>query len=111
MNYLYTTIYHFFILKLDFAKPLQVDFQDPATPVMEAIVNFHHDLMFYLLLIVIFTFWMCIRSIFFFEEKGLKPVSPVVHATFIEIVWTICYSAPLLIWISVSLWNWVKIFL
>jgi len=31
----------------DAAKPWQLGFQDPATPTMEGIVNFHHDLMFF----------------------------------------------------------------
>ena len=32
---------------LDIAEPWQLGFQDPATPVMEGIINFHHDLMFF----------------------------------------------------------------
>ena len=38
---------------MDAAESWQFSFQDPATPVMEGIINFHHDLMFVLILIVI----------------------------------------------------------
>lgn len=32
---------------LDIAESWQLGFQDPATPVMEGIINFHHDLFFF----------------------------------------------------------------
>ena len=35
------------IAYLDIAEPWQLGFQDPATPVMEGIINFHHDLVFF----------------------------------------------------------------
>ena len=38
---------------LDVAEPWQLGFQDPATPVMEGIINFHHDLMFFLIIVSI----------------------------------------------------------
>ena len=54
------------IINLDAAVPWQMGFQDPATPVMEGIINFHHDLLFFLILIVISVTWVLIRCIFFF---------------------------------------------
>ena len=33
---------------LDCPEPWQMGFQDPATPVMEGIIDFHHDVMFFL---------------------------------------------------------------
>jgi len=32
---------------LDAPTPWQIGFQDPATAVMEGIINFHHDLFFF----------------------------------------------------------------
>ena len=32
----------------DAAEPWQIGFQDPATPVMEGLIDLHHDLMFFL---------------------------------------------------------------
>jgi cytochrome c oxidase subunit 2 len=100
MTYLYTILFNFLTVKLDFPKSFQYNFQDPATPVMEAIVNFHHDLMLYLILIVVFTFWICVRSVFFYQDVAPKQVNFTVHGTFIEIVWTL---VPALILIGIAI--------
>ena len=50
----------------DFSEPWQISFQDPATPVMEGIINFHHDLMFFLIIVVIAVLYIVIRCVFFF---------------------------------------------
>ena len=39
---------------LDAPLPWQIGFQDPATPTIEGIIRFHHDLMFLLVIIVVF---------------------------------------------------------
>ena len=36
---------------LDAPLPWQLGFQDPATAIMEGIINFHHDLFFFLVFI------------------------------------------------------------
>jgi cytochrome c oxidase subunit 2 len=38
----------------DTAENWQLGFQDPATPIMEGIINLHHDLMFFICVISIF---------------------------------------------------------
>jgi hypothetical protein len=44
----------------DAAEAWQLDFQDPATPVMGGIINLHHDIMFFLVTIfVLATFIFC----------------------------------------------------
>jgi heme/copper-type cytochrome/quinol oxidase subunit 2 len=40
--------------KLDAAVPNQLNFQTPATAIMEKIVDLHHDLMFFIIAIVVF---------------------------------------------------------
>jgi heme/copper-type cytochrome/quinol oxidase subunit 2 len=47
--------------------PYGVTFQDPATAVMEGIINFHYDLMFYLIFIIIFIFYIMVRIIVIFR--------------------------------------------
>jgi hypothetical protein len=57
----------------DFAQRWQVDFQDPATPIMQGIINLHNHVMFLIIVIVIFvvsllamvydTFWRCVDSL------------------------------------------------
>jgi cytochrome c oxidase subunit 2 len=40
--------------KGDAAVPNQLNFQTPATAIMEKIVDLHHDLMFFIIVIVVF---------------------------------------------------------
>lgn len=54
---------------MDAAAPWQLSFSDPATPIMEGIINFHNDLMFFIVAISIFVLWMLIRCIMLFSTK------------------------------------------
>jgi len=45
------------------AVPYQLSFQDPATPIMEGIINFHNDLMVFIVAICIFVLWMLVRCV------------------------------------------------
>jgi cytochrome c oxidase subunit 2 len=76
------------------AEPWQLGFQDPATPVMEGIIHFHNDLMFALVLIVVFVSWMLARVLILFNENINKTPATFVHESTIEIIWT---SIPALI--------------
>lgn len=83
------------------------NFQAPATAVMEGIIDFHHDIQFYLIVILTFVGW-CLFSIVY--EFGLKMyftettknaadvlaarkssviLHRVTHHTALEVVWTI----------------------
>jgi cytochrome c oxidase subunit 2 len=50
----------------DAAGPWQFSFSDPATPIMEGIINFHNDLMFFIVVITIFVLWVLVRCIVIF---------------------------------------------
>lgn len=52
--------------EMDATGPWQLSFSDPATPIMEGIINFHNDLMFFIVAITIFVLWMLIRCIMLF---------------------------------------------
>lgn len=82
---------YIFFLKLsifsDISEPWQLGFQDPATPIMEGIINFHNDLMVYIVFIVTFVCWILFRTIFFFFNNHLT--KKFVHGTLIEIIWTL----------------------
>ena len=84
----------------DYSEPWQISFQDPATPVMEGIINFHHDLMFFLIAILIGVFWIGVRSVTFFNVTNHPIPKKFVHGTFLEIIWTIT-PAVILFLISV----------
>ncbi len=90
-----TTI--FFTL-FDVANTSQIGFQDPATFVMHHLIDLHHDIMFFLILISIFvSFILCeiLLSFGFYTNKELLP-SNVYHHTLLEVVWTLVPTAILL---------------
>ncbi len=74
---------------LGVAKPWQIGFQIPASPVMEGIVNFHHDLFFFLVVIIGFVSYVLWRSTVLFNFETNKVPQVVTHAAVLEIVWTI----------------------
>jgi cytochrome c oxidase subunit 2 len=72
----------------------QIDFQDAATPTMEGIINFNHNLIFVICFIVVFVGWLLTNCIFYYmEDKNIIP-SKFTHSNELEIVWT---SVPALI--------------
>jgi cytochrome c oxidase subunit 2 len=82
---------------LDAAKNWALSFQNPATPVMEGIVNFHNHIMIFLTVIVIFVAWLMVRAIILFDENiNTKPVF-FTHHTALEVIWTIIPAIILLI--------------
>ena len=84
---------------LDMAEPWQLGFQDPATPVMEGIINFHHDLMFFLIIVTVFVCWLLFKAIVLFDEKKNPQAATFVHGATIEIIWT---TIPALILLTVA---------
>ena len=57
---------------LDAALPWQIGFQDPATAIMEGIINFHHDLFFFLVVILFFVLQILTRCLYFFSIESFK---------------------------------------
>jgi len=47
----------------DAARPWQLMFQDPATPVMEGVIDFHNDLMFVVVFVGIFVGYVLMRCV------------------------------------------------
>jgi cytochrome c oxidase subunit 1 len=74
----------------DAPLPYQLSFQDPATAGMEGIIDLHHEIMFYIILIVTLVFWLLIRVVMLYSATGgEQPVSFVVHSGTLEWAWTI----------------------
>ena len=69
LNFLYNNLLlgRIFLLvfnsEMDTASPWQYNFSDPATPIMEGIINFHNDLMFFIVAIIIFVVWVLFRCV------------------------------------------------
>ena len=86
-------------LYMDLPRKYQLGFQDSATSVMEGLIDLHHSIMFYLVLIIIFVFWLI--SVVFIDFSDLdknrfyKNISNSVvmknqtHGVIIEVIWTI----------------------
>ncbi len=85
---------------------MQFDFQDPATAIMEGIIDFHHDIQFYLMIIVTFVAWMLFSIVWEFgwsmyisrfsslvnvlgARKASLTVKNITHGTVLEIIWTL----------------------
>nr|AAG23676.1 cytochrome c oxidase subunit 2 [Thraustochytrium aureum] len=81
----------------DAALPWQFGIQDPATPIAEGIIRFHHDLMFILIFVVVFVSWILFRTILHFNDKAHPTPTSVVHGTTIEVVWTIIPALILIV--------------
>lgn len=56
---------------------------------MEKIVDLHHDLMFFIIVIVVFVSWMLIRLLHFYRvENTATPRVAFAHHTLLEKIWT-----------------------
>lgn len=73
----------------DYAYENQVGFQDPATPIMEGIVDLHHELFFYLIVILVLVSWIFVRVLWIFGNPMRKKISKFTHKVSLEIMWTI----------------------
>jgi len=69
----------------DYARPYQLGFQDGASPIMEGIVDLHHDIMFFMVIISIFILYLLIRTVtlFHYDKNNFLKVT---HGKVIEIV-------------------------
>lgn len=85
---------------IGFAKPWQLGFQTPSSPVKEALDSLHTGLTILMTVIVIFVTillaYVCIR----FRAKRNPVPSKVSHNTTIEIIWTVI---PILILIGIAI--------
>ena len=89
------------------SNPWQLSFQDPASPVMAGIINLHHDIMFIVVFITIFTMWIMGRMLYFFDENQTHHTlafrqiynlpDKTVHGTALELGWTVAPSLILLV--------------
>ena len=81
----------------DAASSYQIGFQDPATPYMEGILNFHNTIMFFIVIIVIFTSWLLFRSLVLYNKESNPIPEKFTHSTLLEVIWTIVPAIILMI--------------
>jgi cytochrome c oxidase subunit 2 len=91
-------------------------FQEPATPVMEGIIDLHNDIMFYLVLILFFVIYIFgeILFLFYYRQNFPRHIADfkerfkvylarnLKHATLLELVWTIAPAIILMLIASPS---------
>jgi heme/copper-type cytochrome/quinol oxidase subunit 2 len=79
------------------SAPWQLYFQDPETPIMEGIINFHDKAMFLITFIIFAVGYILFRAVVLFQDKNEnRPSERFIHGTVIEIVWTILPALVLL---------------
>jgi cytochrome c oxidase subunit 2 len=90
-------------LFLEIAKNFQISFQDPASPIMNGIIDLHHDIFFFLILIlfpVIYIFYHIVADSNYnwhnphmdhinTHRKDALSLANLTHGTLLEVIWTI----------------------
>lgn len=85
-------------LNCDTPKPWGLYFQDSASPQMEAIIELHNYVMYYLVVILFATIWIMFSIVYLYTDNPFSSIY-MVHGTLIELIWTIS-PAIILIFIA-----------
>jgi len=80
----------------DAPEPWQMGFQDPATPIMQGLIDLHHDITFFVVFVAIFVLWMIARTLYHFHASKNPFPEKIIHGTVIEIAWTVTPSIILI---------------
>jgi cytochrome c oxidase subunit 2 len=99
------SLYFFFIIYIlipvvslaDAPEAWQLGFQDPATPVMQGIIDLHHDIFFFMIVVAVFVLWMLTRTLYHFHQSKNPIPEKIIHGTTIEIAWTVTPSLILVL--------------
>jgi cytochrome c oxidase subunit 2 len=89
--------------KLGMSKPWQMGFQEPASPVMERLVNMHNGLLWMAYGITAFVTILLIYVAFRFNKKSNPVPSKTTHNALIEVIWTV---VPVLILVAIIIPSW-----
>jgi len=96
---------------LDFPAMGQITFQDPASPIFEGIIDLHHNIFFFLLLILVQVFWMFYLILLRGNTQWERPnyinlsifrkdyltLTNLIHGTLLEVIWTMTPSIILIL--------------
>lgn len=83
----------------EIAKPWQMNFVEPASPVMEKIISFHNELLIIITAVSIFVLLLILYVCFRFSAKRNPVPSTTTHNTTLEIIWT---AIPIIILIYIA---------
>lgn len=82
------------------AKPWQMNFQEPASPVMEELVGLHNFVFVIVAVITIFVMALMVYVLLRFNSKANPVPNKNAHNTLIEVIWTVI---PVLILIAIAI--------
>lgn len=91
------SIFKILINKNDAPEAWQLGFQDPATPMAEGMISFHHYLMFFIIVIGIIVCWLLYKVVTLFNIDKHPTPQKFTHSSVLEIIWTIIPAIILLI--------------
>jgi heme/copper-type cytochrome/quinol oxidase subunit 2 len=75
------------IVWADISYPRQFGFQDPATVYFEGIIDLHHDLLLYMIVILVFVFYMLVFMVWrFHNERNVYPPADIRYHSRIETI-------------------------
>jgi cytochrome c oxidase subunit 2 len=88
------------MVMFDIPWDYQLSLQEPATPIMEELINFHNYIMIYITFIIFLVSWILVSIIINFTyEKRVISHRYLIHGTVIEIIWTI---TPALVLVGIA---------
>ena len=96
-KFLFSLIFTPFVSLADAPIAWQMGFQSPATPIMQGIIDLHHDVQFLLTVIFVFVLWLIARALYHFHASKNPIPEKIIHGTLIEIAWTVTPSLILLL--------------
>lgn len=85
--------------KADFPRPWQMYYQEPVTPVMEHLYDFHHTLLIIEGIIVLLVAALLIFVIYRFRASRNPAPSHMAHNTLLEMIWT---AVPVLVLVFIA---------
>nr|QQO99828.1 cytochrome c oxidase subunit 2 [Selaginella nipponica] len=84
------------MVNCDAAEPWATGFQDPATPGMLGMTDLHHDLLVFIITILILVLWVLVRALTHFQSNRSPIPLRTAHGTTVEMIWTILPSILLM---------------
>lgn len=94
------------VAALDIPRPWQCGFQDSASPAMAAIIDLHHTVMFYIIIVVVFVLYMLVFILYTFSDEKTFSTRMLRHwylfktsHTLLECIWTII---PIIILLNIA---------
>jgi len=87
-------------INFDLAEPWQRSFQDGATNILFQLNLLHDQIMFYLILILVFVLWFTIKIVTYFNmNKTILSHYFLIHGPKLEFIWT---TVPVLILVFIA---------